>query len=211
MRIVEGIPRATLPSNSAPVDIHPILPAGDPPLKDIKELDRRPRLPWLPLALALVFLAVAATYLRIRRRRRVEAAGPVSPQEIANPPVIQDAYDLAVERLHRVELQRWPARGNVARHYEDIVQALRDYLEEAEKVGAHERTTSELLWSLPPHLTTGGLRGRCHELLTDADLVKFAEVRPSEASAAEFLTRARAVLDAWHEARPVEESAHALR
>jgi hypothetical protein len=42
-------------------------------------------------------------------------------------------------------------------------------------------------------------------VLGDADLVKFAEVRPSESEAADFLGRARQLLVTWHETGLVEE------
>jgi hypothetical protein len=48
-------------------------------------------------------------------------------------------------------------------------------------------------------------------VLTDADLVKFAEARPDAAAGADFLTRARELLNAWHQASRAEEVTHALR
>jgi hypothetical protein len=209
MRIVEGIPRATLSSDTAFVEISAVLPAGDPPLKDIKELEPSPGPRLAPLIMGLV-LAVAAALYRLRRQRRRPPSMPLQPEPPAQP-VVRHPYEIALERLHRVEQKDWPSRGQVARHYEAVVDVLRVYLEDAEGVGARERTSSELLWALPPHLTAGGLRARCHEVLADADLVKFAEVRPSEASAADFLTRSRRLLETWHQAQPLEESADALR
>jgi hypothetical protein len=129
---------------------------------------------------------------------------------IAPPASVPTPYETALARLGQIEQERWGLRGDVVRHYEAVVDVLRDYLEEAEDVAACERTTSELLWSLPPHLTGGGLRNRCHDLLGEADLVKFAEVRPSEARAAAFLAEARLLLDRWHEAQPAREFADAI-
>jgi hypothetical protein len=205
MRVVEGVTRAILPSDSAFVEIDPILPAGDPPLKDIKELERTPSSPLAPLLLALVALGVAALYRRVRASRR--QPGPAQEPEASHPPVVRNPYQVALDRLGEIERMQWPARGEVARYYEAVVGVLRDYLEDAEAVGARERTTSELLWALPPHLTAGGLRPRCHEILAEADLVKFAEVRPSESRAAEFHARAERLLEAWHHVRPQEEAA----
>ena len=210
MRVVEGVSRATLMSDSAFVDITPVLPAGNPPLKDIKELERRPLPVWLWLAPALTLLIAAAGFYRLsrRRRRRSEVvAKPDSPPE----PVAPSPYETAREQLDILERERWPARGGVARHYEIAAQVLRQYLEHAHGVGALERTTPELLWALPPHLSRGGLRDRCHAVLDEADLVKFAEVRPGESQAADFLGRARQLLASWHEADVAEESVDALR
>lgn len=209
MRAVKGVQRATLASDSAFVDITPILAPGNPSLKDIQELERRP-VSFVPLVtLTLILVAAAAWYSVSRRRRRVP---PVSlPPQILVEPAVPTPYQIALSRLETVERERWPSRGEVAAHYEAVAQTLRQYLEEAENVGACERTTSELLWALPPHLSRGGLRDRCHEFLSEADMVKFAEVRPSEVGAADFLRRARLLLAVWHQARPAEESVDAIR
>ena len=210
MRVVEGVSRATLPSDSAFVDIAAVLPAaGNPALKDIRELEQRPMSAWPAAALALVLIAAAGFCARLRRRARPESVAiePVSP--VQPPP--DGPYQVAMARLDRVEAERWPAGGKVALHYETVARILREYLEDAHEVGALERTTSELLWAIPPHLGRGGLRDRCQEVLTEADLVKFAEVRPGPADADEFLGRARGLLTAWNAASPLEEEAIALR
>jgi len=208
MRIVEGVSRATLASDSAFVDITPVLPAaGNPPLKDIRELERRSSSAWAALAPALALVAAAGIWLfRRRRRHRPALVAPASPEPVAPSP-----YNVALERLDRLEEERWPAHGKVALHYQAAAQVLREYLEQAHRVGARERTTSELLWSLPPRLSRGGLRDRCHDVLGEADLVKFAEVRPTESKAADFLRRARHLLAAWHETGLIEESVDAHR
>ncbi len=208
MRIVEGVSRATLASDSAFVDITPLLPPGDPALKDIQELERRP-ISLLPLIVVALLLAAAASYRLIRRRRR--RLPLMLPPEPTAESVAPTPYQIALDRLDAVERERWPARGSVAAHYEAAAQALRQYLEDAESVGACERTTSELLWALPPSLTRAGLRDRCQDVLSEADLVKFAGMRPGVADAAAFLRRARLLLQAWHQARPVEESVDAVR
>ena len=208
MRIVEGVTRATLPSDSAFVEITAVLPAGNPGLKDIRELEPRPLSRWPLFALGLTLLA-AGFYLRIRRTRAGDPMkiAPDSPAE----PLPRTAYDIALERLDRVEAERWPPHGHVDLHYEAAGQALRQYLEDAHGVAALERTTSELVWALPPHLSKGGLRDRCQEVLAEADLVKFAEVRPDAAAAAQFLDRCRSLLADWHATSPLEEAADALR
>ena len=208
MRIVEGVSRATLPSDSAFVEITAVLPAGNPGLKDIRELEARPPSRWGWGVLGLMLLA-AGFYLLTRRKRVGE------PMKIASEPPIEplsrSAYDIALERLARVEAEGWATRGHVDLHYEAAGQALRQYLEDAHKVAALERTTSELVWALPPHLSKGGLRDRCQEVLAGADLVKFAEVRPDAAAAVKFLDRCRSVLADWHATAPLEATADALR
>ena len=213
MRSVKGLSRGTLPSDTASVEIVPLI--ADPSsatLRDIKE----PPPPRGPGALVLVAGAaalIAAGWItwRLRRRHAPEPMPAAAPG--ASPPAAPDPYQIAVARLAAVERERWSER-DVARHYEAVTDALRDYLE-AQGVPARERTTSELRWLLPPGLQSGrpagGARHRFEEVFGDADLVKFAQWRPDPGTATTFLASARELLAAWHGAVPTVELSDALR
>jgi hypothetical protein len=207
MRAVKGVQRATLSSDSAFVEIGSLLPAGNPSLKDIRELEPPTPSRWLPAALIAVIGALIVVSLR--RRRRAAPTAP-SPEPVV-PAAAPSPYAIAIEALHQLERTGWPAKGRVDRHYETAVDVLRNYLETAEGLDAREQTTEELVWALPPHLSRDGLRNRLHELLDEADLVKFACVRPDPAAAARFLQDCRALLSGWHAMVPTGESADALR
>jgi hypothetical protein len=210
MRVVEGVSRATLPSDSAFVLIAAVLPAaGNPSLKDIRELEKRPVPFWIWPAILLALLT-AGWLLRRHRHRRIDGTIPVEPE---TPDRVPEAtpYETALARLRQVEGERWPSRGLVELHYEAVAQTLRQYLEDAHGVGALERTTAELVWAMPPQLVRGGLRDACREVLGEADLVKFAEARPDVAAAADFLRRGRELLTAWHGTSRAEEATHAVR
>ena len=197
MRGVKGLERGTLTSDSAFVEIVSLLPAGDPSLKDIREIELAPpRSPWLFVGAATTALLVLAGYFRLHRRRVVG-----SPQlELAAtvPALSPTAYELAIEQLGRIKGAHWPERGQVARHYEAIVDVLRAFLETTERLPARERTTGELVWALPPHLSDNGRREEFRELLDEADLVKFARLRPYPAAADKFLEQCRGLLRQWH-------------
>jgi hypothetical protein len=212
MRAVKGVGRATLSSDSAYVEIRALLPAGNPALKDIGDLARVPRPPLLRWVIGLVG-ALLLSLLGGRHFRRRRSNGQASPPTPVLPePAPEFApYALALAALARIEREQWPRRKQVARHYEAVVDALRDYLESAESIPARERTTAELLWSLPPRLSDEGGRDRFGELLEEADLVKFARLQPNEASAQLFLARSRALLEQWHAAGAVTEEPGALR
>jgi hypothetical protein len=210
MRAVKGVGRGTLASDSAYVEIMPLLPAGNPPLKDIRELEPSSRPSFLPL-IAGTLLAAGLLAAYVRRRKRRSSLLPTAVAAPAIPPAARSPYIVALEQLDRIERKRWPARGEVARHYEATVDTLRGYLEAAEHLPARERTTGEVLWSLPPHLTGDGLRDRAGALLEEADLVKFARYRPSPPEAAQFLEQCRSLLGEWHAARAIGEVADALR
>jgi len=82
------------------------------------------------------------------------------------------------------------------------VDVLRGYIEATEEIPARERTTGELVWVIPPHLSHSGLREELRDLLDEADLVKFARRRPDPKSAEQFLARCRELLRQWHESSP---------
>jgi hypothetical protein len=215
VRIVSG-QRGVLVSDSAFVDIDSVAPPGNPTLKDIKEIERQrgpdPRL----VAGAIGATAVAGLWL-LRRRRRRAAALSVSEGDAADAgadTVVLGPYEAALARLTQIERERWPPRGQVDRHYEAVADVLRRYLEEAHGIPALERTTSELVWALPPALADQGLRDRCAILLADADLVKFARRRPDEPDAARLAHAARDLLRVWRaaaSAAPAAEPDDALR
>jgi hypothetical protein len=127
---------------------------------------------------------------------------PHAPPERAAP----SPYAIALQQLQRIERENLPAQGLLARHYAAVTDTLRNYLEAAEAVPAKERTSAEVLWSLPPHLSEVDLRERLQQILDEADLVKFARFRPESTPAREFLQRCRALLEAWHECQPAELS-----
>ncbi|HEY7636052.1 MAG TPA: hypothetical protein VH763_10930 [Gemmatimonadales bacterium] len=211
MRAVKGVTRATVLSDSASVEIVPVLPPGNPSLRDIKELEGAPGPPLIPLVLA-AWIVLGIGWYGIRRRRHQPGhAPPVVVEEIVPKPVAPTAYQAALAQLDQIEGASWPAQGEVARHYQAVADVLRDYLEAGEELPARERTTAELLWSLPPHLSEFGLRRRCEELLDEADLVKFARVRPDVATAANCTRAARDLLARWHRAARRAETVDALR
>jgi hypothetical protein len=195
MRSVKGLTRGTLTSDSASVEIIPVLTAGSSAtLRDIKEPARSPRSAPIELLLGLAAVAAAGWLAwRARRHAPVEPSPP-EPAPVPAPPA-PDPYLRALTRLEEIERERWAVR-DVARHYEEIADALRDYLE-AYGIPARERTTSELRWVLPSGSLAGDGGRRFETVFDAADLVKFAHWRPSSGHADAFAAAARALLDAW--------------
>ena len=191
------------------MEIVSLVPAGNPPLKDLRELELGTSWnPW-PLAAAAVLGLLLTGYFR-RRRRGGQALPPVEPAPLVAVPT-PTAYTNALDQFARIERARWPQHGQVARHYEAVIDVLRDYLETAEGLPAKEWTTGELIWGLPPQLSDDGLRDEFHGLLDQADLVKFARFRPGAETAGNFLEQCRALLQRWHEISPTAALADALR
>jgi hypothetical protein len=198
MRSVKGLSRGTLSSDTASVEVVPVLGAGSSAtLRDIKEpVDRGGPDPW-ELLLGLVAL-MAAGWLTWRTRHRSQAPVPALVPAAPAAPAQPEPYADALARLSTIEAQRW-GESDVARHYAEVTDVLRDYLE-AFGVPARERTTSELRWALPGELLTDRGRRRFEAVFPVADLVKFAHWRPGAEDAASFLDAARWLLDEWREA-----------
>jgi hypothetical protein len=190
--------RGIVTTAPATVEIVPVLAAGNPTLRDIREPEP-PRGPG-PLPLAVLGAAGAAVlvWLLLRRRPRRRTA-PIAAAAL-EPVAVRGPWDEALARLERIAAERPEGREAVAVWYAAVADVLREYLGSAEALPARERTSSELLWALPPRLSEGGLRRRLQETLWRADLVKFARARPGPDDAATFLADARELLSRWHQA-----------
>lgn len=201
MRSVKGLSRGTLASDSAFVEIDPVAPPGNPPLKDIRDIVGKALPDWRPVAGVLATAALGALAVR-RLRRRARDTTTALPSGPPAPPVVPSGpYQDALARLAEIEREGWPARGDVARHYAGVADTLRQYLEEAWGVGALTATTRELLAALAP--THAGTGSPGITLFHEADLVKFACARPDAEAAARFIRDARALLDEWHAGQAV--------
>jgi hypothetical protein len=194
MRGVKGMTRGMLTSDTATVEIVPVLPAGNPAPRDIRDIVRQRAHDWQPVAAALALLAaLIAGALGVRRRRHTERApaGTVASAAAAPSP-----YDAALARLAEIERAGPLGRGGIDLYYAAVLDALRAYLEQAHGVAALTATGSELRGALlPPPVADGA---GWEALIDEADLVKFARLRPDVAAAERFATRARAFLEAWH-------------
>jgi hypothetical protein len=202
--------RGIMSHDPAEIEVTSVLPGGNPSLRDIREPAAPPS---LAPALAALGAAGAAglAWLVARRRRRPAKPVAATPAPPPAPPVPPDPYTQALARLEAIESERWAERGEVERHYEAVAAVLREYLEAAEGIPAPERTTSELLWSLPPRLAESGLRRRVQEVLAAADLVKFARERPGAEAAASHARAARELLERWRRTERSAEELDAIR
>jgi hypothetical protein len=134
----------------------------------------------LPLTLAdflpyLIALAVAGglvwLYIYIRgKRKKGESILPEAP---ARP-----ADELALEALRALESERLWQRGKIKEYHSQLADILRLYIERRFRVAALELTSDEVLGSPPIKLLSNDVRELLKEILTRADLVKFAKFQP---------------------------------
>lgn len=174
------------------IEIVPILPAGNPSLKDIKPLERLGGPAWLPITLLTLGLVFAIWWLF---RRRAGVTPLWKRRKPAMPP--RTPYAAGVARLDALE-QQVIANGNgVEPSYAEVAEIIRTALIEAAILPHPGVTTGELRSALPIELADEGAGDTCAALLTDADLVKFARLRPDLDAARGQIARARVLLTGW--------------
>lgn len=195
-RTAPGNPPDTLVHMPVSVEITPILPAGNPSLKDIRPLAQIGGPIWAPLALLFGLIGTGFWWL-LRKGRR---GGP-APRGL-DAPVPPGAFELALARLVEIERLARESGNGVVPLYSEITDVLRVCLLELGALPHTGLTTPEVRAALPPALSAGDLGVRCQSVLADADLVKFAKVRPDFPAAIRQVARARGLLEAWRDAIP---------
>lgn len=163
----------TLISSAVPVLVRPVLPVANATLRDIRNVDP----PWPVAPISLSVLLVLLTWLGLRMLRPRSRFAPQAHAPVAQPP---SAYDVALAQLQDIERAEMP----VERRYALAADVVRKYIAATRNVPALERTTPEILSAL-------GANGELEEFLDQADLIKFAGLRPRT-----YASRAREVIDA---------------
>jgi hypothetical protein len=200
-------PAATAPADTlvhAPlsIEIEPVLPPGNQEIKDIRPLVLLGGPIWGPLAILLAVVAVGWFWLW----RRGRAKAPPKVQEAAVIP--SGPFDAALARLSAVEAASVASGNGIVPLFDEVADVMRTALVEVGALPHQGLTTPEVPPRLPAVLAAGDLSRRCEELLSDADLVKFAKVRPDRDAASMHVNRARSLLEAWRDAAG---GAHAVR
>jgi hypothetical protein len=128
-------------------------------------------LPWI----LLLAIAVTAVWFLIRLIWKLK-----KPKTGLEPFVIRDpAHVVAFRELEKLRDEMLWQKGETKKYYTRLTEILRQYLEDRFRIFSLELTTSETLQEL---LKTGFKKDESYnklkEVLTGADLVKFAKYRP---------------------------------
>lgn len=180
------------------LNIGSVLVEGDTELRDIKPQASLPLpaiWPWFVggLLVALLVALVSGWLLRRWWLRRKAA--------LANAPDNRLPHEVAFDELANIEGLNLPPQQRFKEHYTLISDVLRHYIEKSFQIPTLDRTTFEIRRSLklaPFNLDNKRL---LIEMLNEADLVKFAKVRPETSQAQDYLAQARRFVG---ETRPPE-------
>ena len=198
-----GAERAdTVPVSLPTVTIRSVLPkdtAGAEP-KPAKAVVGRNWMIWPFIIGGLLLLAAIALLVRwwiLRRRRR-----PFVPVPAAPP---RERALAALDHIRASDLLR---AGGAHAFYGAVSEVLRRFLAETDPRLGVELTTTELAGVLPAS-TAAATASELLLLLRDADLVKFARLRPETGVANAFFDRARAWVADFQPASAAEEEREA--
>ena len=161
-------------------------------LRDLKPQATLPAdLTWLlwagGLALAAALLALGLVWF-MRRRRQAQVE--FEPVFVDPRPPEQIAY----EELARIDGLNLIPRGKLKQHYTLATDCLRDYLERRFDLAALERTTGEIWIEMKVAGVEREPAANVNDVLTEADLVKFAKARPSDDEALSLTGRIRRIV-----------------
>jgi hypothetical protein len=152
-------------------------------------------IPWLLLLIAfLVGIYFLFRYLRMKRKN----------QELAEIILKEEAHVIALRDLENLKASKLWQQGKHKEYHSRLTDVLRKYLEHRYAMKAMESTSSEILAMLDQKSSLQKhSRGLAEEILTAADLVKFAKVIPEEATNERNLDYAVLfVLDTKYERQP---------
>ncbi len=138
----------------------------------------RPIWPWVLLVFALLIVA-ALTWYMIWRRQNPAHLPMAETEDIDRP----SPATVALERLHALENTPLAQRTQVETYYVELSDILRTYLEDRLFILALESTTAEVIHNLVhpsiQHKIPAGIPAQLEQILSLADLVKFADLTPS--------------------------------
>jgi len=147
---------------------------------------------WVFLGVFVVALGVAAFFLLRKHKEVVE--------ERRNPPV--PPYELAISRLNTLRTSNLASSGQEKAYYTELVDILRQYLHGRFGINAMEMTSTQIVKALRSNPETRMSADQMRSVLSMADFVKFAKVRPMPDDNTRAMTRA---LDFVEDTKPAPE------
>ena len=125
---------------------------------------------WLLLA-GLVIGGGIYLYIYLKNKPRA-----VKEVKVVEPDV--PAHVTALNKLQQLRERKLWQQEAVKEYHSELTDILREYLERRYEIKTHERTTEEIIASLKHMAISNEYRVKLNEVLTLADLVKFAKAKP---------------------------------
>lgn len=108
----------------------------------------------------------------------------------AEPEVIIPAHEIAIEKLNALKHKELWQKGEIKAYQSELTFIIREYLENRYEVKALESTTDQILKALKEVDFDQSNKDNLRDILTMADLVKFAKAKPGESIHETFMSNA---------------------
>lgn len=164
---------ASLGLKIVPVDIAPDATAAD--AKEIKTVvdppfvlwDFVPEWVWAILVVCVVLILAKIFY----KPKQTNLVGKM--EEVQMPP-----YDLAMQGLQELRDSKLWQQGQEKQYYTRLVDILREYIDNRFGINAMEMTSAEIIRALKHNSEMKEVNSYLNDILSMADFVKFAKMRP---------------------------------
>ena len=157
----------------------------------------------IALYVALVLLAAAAgygIYYYVQRKKRIVDVAEETMPDI--PPHV-----LALLQLDELEEKQLWQKGESKLFYSEATEILRRYFERRYGILALEMTTGEVMEQLKKFKIEKGMFSTIEQLLSDADLVKFAKYQPAARENEDVIPTARTIVE---KTKPIEQNVQSM-
>lgn len=145
--------------------------------KDIKDPMAAPftfkeALPYILVFLAILLLILGGIYLW-KKRKKAEPVfiAPIRPRI--------PAYQIALDSLEALRQKKLWQAGHIKDYHTELTDIVREYLSARYNIHAHEMTSEEILESVNTTSINGQAQGKLRQILSLADMVKFAKFQPT--------------------------------
>jgi hypothetical protein len=175
-----GLPDTTLhycQTEPLILDIHTVRVDTSQAIKPIKgpmkvPITFRELLPWLLLAV-VAGLIIWFVFYYLKKRKKAEPLFQIKPRIVLQP------HELALTELEKLRTKKLWQDGKVKEYHTEVTEIIRRYIEGRYAVMALESTTDEILHDLSGNSDLPArLKEQLLQMLTLADLVKFAKAQP---------------------------------
>ena len=129
-------------------------------------------LPWLLLAI-LVILIISAVLFYLKKRKKAEPVFQIRSRNQLLP------HELALSELEKIRARKLWQEGRTKEYHSELTDVLRSYIESRFNIMAMEMTSLEILDEIKTQkVMNKGSYEKLNYILTLADLVKFAKMKP---------------------------------
>jgi hypothetical protein len=125
---------------------------------------------WVWVAIILILLIggyLLIRYLKNKPEKIIEEIEPETPTHI-----------ISLRKLQKLKEDKLWQAGKVKQHHSEISEIIREYIEKRYLINALENTTDEIMQGLRFHSIQPDLLTKLNQILSLADLVKFAKEQP---------------------------------